>query len=345
MSKGRFRKPPKKARTASAPAPSPPPVQRNEHAVESEPKNAVASRWSRFWDAFEEFWDSAFFPVLMSVLLLMWVYAKGEDHGPSLQWFLWAENFVLAVMAGISTHNYQSTKAKVKSLSSPDSRKYRLTTLMLFNAFLFSAVVYFTDPTPRLSFIVLIYATFSLSNIIQVANSVHITEGKRRAIAMLEASGFLRAENGPTMLAYASMLVLIVLYSHRFPSQHPYLEAFSGGVAAFHLGLSVVRYALAIGRGDPLDKAMNTVEWTEGALATLAVVPGKNQKWKWSVATCCAVVVGVLVLHFVVEPSIHTGVVDKNVIKPASKKVEMGTIDDGTLLTKPERKEATPATK
>jgi hypothetical protein len=240
---------------------------------------------------------SMIFPVGFAAFLLVGVLLKGVKADEELKPFVWLENFVLAFMAGVSTHNYQTTAAKLRDLP-VSSVVFRLNLLMLVNAIWFTLTVFFTDPTPRLSFIVAIYATFTAANIIQVTKSSVVKACKARSNAILEASAFLREENGPTMIAYTFMVVAVMLYSKFRAAQHQYLEAFAGGVAAFHLGLSIVRYFRAIGKDDPITSVLNTVEWTGQAVSALNTIPSKSITWKRWVGGCSLITFVILIFHF-----------------------------------------------
>jgi hypothetical protein len=264
-------------------------------------KNWCEERRQAFLNRTDGILGPMYFPVLVGALLIVGVLYKGVDAKDELKPFVWVENFVLALMAGFSTANYQKTAKKLKELP-VDVATFRLNILIWVNAGWFALTVLFTEPTPRLSFIVAIYVTFTIANIIQVTKSSTLETCNARSNALLEGSAFMREENGPTMVAYTLVVIAVVLHTKYRAADRPYLEAFAGGVAAFHLGLSIVKYSLAIGKTDPITSVLNAVEWNEKAAAELNAIPNKSILWKWFTGLCILTVSVVLVGYF--HPSV-----------------------------------------
>jgi hypothetical protein len=194
------------------------------------------------------------------------------------------ERFVLSIVAAFATFNYQKTLGRLKSWTL-ERHAYLLNLLTGANAFLFGFVIYFSKPTLRLTGIVAIYAVFVGANVLQVFMSLNqCSDRKRRATLVLEAYTFLRQENAPTLVAYALVVVAITVAPHFLEVDETLIKVFTGGIAAFHLGLSVIQYSIAIRKNDPVEVVLDRSEWTEGAYERVDKISASLKRWGFLLA-------------------------------------------------------------
>lgn len=241
-------------------------------------------------DRFLEVWLA---PILVGIACL--VVAENSEHDQKLRWLEGLERLVLALVAAFSTFNYQKTLNKLKNWTLVRNA-YLLNLLTAANAILFGLVIYFSTPTVRLTGIVLIYAVFVLANLLQIYRSLdHCSDRKKRSALVLEGSTFLRQENAPTLIAYTLAVVLVAVAARFLPVDEAFLKVFVGGIAAFHLGLSVFQYSIAIRPNDPVEVVLEKSEWSEEAYNRVAEIPKSSRGWCYLLAICSVVAVGAMV--------------------------------------------------
>jgi len=197
-------------------------------------------------------------------------------------------------MAAFSTHNYQTILQKLKD-AKVLRRRYLVNILSGVNVIWFWCVVVYDAPVTRLSAIVAIYATFVIANLIQISRSAASCGTSRlRAELALQGSAFLREENAPTLFAYTLVVLLVTMTPHIAAVDEKFVKIFVGGVAAFHLGLSIVKYWIAI-RRNPVDDIWATCTWTSAAFGAVKDLPRK-MRWCKIVLIICIVVTSVVII-------------------------------------------------
>src|SRR5581483_6474759 len=210
-------------------------------------------------------------PILVGVVCLF--VGSNSEHDQKLHLLENLERVVLAIVAAFATFNYQKTLDKLKRWTR-ERHAYLLNLLTAANALLFGLVIYFNKPTLRITGIVGIYAVFVTANVLQVCRSIkQCSDRKKQAALVLEAYTFLLQENAPTLVAY-SLAVAVIAAAPLFLSvDETLIKVFTGGIATFHLGLSVIQYSIAILPNDPVEVVLDKSEWSEEAYQRVDRIP------------------------------------------------------------------------
>lgn len=246
-------------------------------------------------------------PVLVFIACMFVVVNPERDE--ALRALEILERFTLAVVAGFSTFNYQQTLDLLKRCRALRSA-YFINILTAVNVFLFSLVIRYNRPSARLTGIVAIYAVFLVGNFFQVSRSVsskYCADTLQGAILAFKSHKILLEDNIPTLIGYTSAVLLVVIGPRYYKIDETFLRFFAGGIAAFHLTLSVIRYSLEIHR-NVIQVVLEDSKETDKVFGLINQIPRDVKWWRLAPAMCPVIALGAMeadIHHVTPESSWH----------------------------------------
>lgn len=198
----------------------------------------------------QDFWVALVSGCFLLGVLFFWLYLNNYKW-TGLSSFIQIETIVLIIIGAISTHNYSLSIIKLTEITDGETIWQQVLVTVCNVGFFTFAIFHLRHPTWHIFGIILIYAGFSINNVLEIkalfssALVNHVTAQRQRIV---DRNIWLRNENVPAIIGFTiiaitlSGLILLEYPDSQGEQVIKSLKAFAAGAATLHLSLSVLKY-------------------------------------------------------------------------------------------------------